>query len=81
MYTHRTLSHDLAGDSREGQRGFVCGLAYWNWERERVGSGTRNLAFPIFKCSPHTHSMAWEGKPFSIMGHGSTYLRHLTGWL
>lgn len=32
ILTHGTLSHALAGDSREGQRGFVCGFAYWNWE-------------------------------------------------
>lgn len=73
MYTHRTLSHDLAGDSREGQRGFVCGLAYWNWERERVGSGTRNLAFPIFKCSPHTH-IVWHGKGSRFTSRGMAAL-------
>lgn len=52
------------------------------WEREkRVGSGTRNLAFSIFKCSPRPNSAAWEGKPFSIKGHGGTYLRYFTGCL
>lgn len=50
------------------------------WERERVGSGTRNLAFSIFKCPP-PNSTGWEGKPFSIKGHGGTYLRYFTGCL
>lgn len=51
------------------------------WERERAGSGTRNLTFSIFSAPPPPNSMAWEGKPFSIKGHGGTYLRYFTGWL
>lgn len=44
-------------------------IGIWRWEREKVGYGTRNLAFLILIPLPpqthtHTHSMAWEGKPF-----------------